>query len=1172
MKKIITLSIFLNIFLFYTTSSAQTVCTDYTVNPGTTITTAGGVTYNTIINVPDTFTITDIHVTIDVDHTYDADLDISLISPTSTSVNLSTGNGVAGDDYKITVFDDAAGTAITAGSPPYNGTFSPEGNLSDFNGENANGDWTLRITDTRAGDGGTINSITLNICYDSTSIGGHTGPGGVGLADGTSNLVLWLNPDKGANTGSLFTDQSGNSFNFNTGNATLNTSDVNGYDSYSFNGSSNYFEKSYEASLNPSAFSVFTTSNVTSSGNYKAVISNRDSPPGVATRGFILYARPTSNNWSFWTGRDAGSWEKTDGSNATVGNWAVQNLVYENTSNGKRLFVDNTISATNSHSMTANTSRPFRVGAGRNESTTPDYYFNGKIGEVIMFDAVVNSTEQIIVNNYLAAKYNFSLSSNDYYSQDNSGNGNFDHNVAGIGQITLDNQHTDSQGTGIIRINTASDLGDDEFLFWGEETKNATYNFTTDSSDYMERLNSKWRVSKRNDLGTVSLAVAAADLDLTGMQSCATLRVIVSSSSTFATKTSYDFSLSGGIYTATGVSFTDGDYFTLEYQDLIVVDATTAYNGAGASNVPDTSDVCFKLLVKATADGTPSLTENAYVREIEVEAGGKLVVDTGIYLQVENAINNSGDIRLIGNSQLLQDEQNAATSNTGTGHLYMDQLGTLTNVYQSGYWTSPVTTNGTTFTISGVLKDGTTATSAISNPSDITFTDIHTLDGDTTTPITISGRWLAKLVNDVDWTRQISPTAVTFNPGEGWNMKSTGAAGQNFTFKGILNDGDYTSSIDQNKLSLIGNPYPSALDADQFITDNVEGGTGSTAIVGTLYFWNDTNSTHTNHYRGSYDGDYATRVSGLGAANGTGKTPSQYIGVGQAFFVWRSLAGTGTIDFNNGQRAFQTVGGSNQFFSRSNNSDKVVNSKTTNTKKTITKSSIARRTASDFPFLRLGFEFDITPTNKYHRQVAVGFRGLTTNYDNGYDAEMFDQKPSDLALKTDDWTSPMVITGIENFDKDIEIPLTIFLDANRDVTFSLDESRKITTPVFVKDSISKVYYKISDANATINLDAGTYSDRFFITFKDDTVVEEEIDYLKVFFKNHSRKIIIKKNQAIKIRKVVLFKLNGRKIQQWKIKKQRKVTRLKVKRKVRDGLYIVKIKTNKGVIIKKILIN
>ncbi len=101
-------------------------------------------------------TITDVDVTVNLTHTWDSDIAISLISPLGTIIDLSSNNGGSADNYQVTTFNDEAATAITAGTPPFNGSFRPEQALSTLDGEEMNGAWTLRIADTVAGDGGQL--------------------------------------------------------------------------------------------------------------------------------------------------------------------------------------------------------------------------------------------------------------------------------------------------------------------------------------------------------------------------------------------------------------------------------------------------------------------------------------------------------------------------------------------------------------------------------------------------------------------------------------------------------------------------------------------------------------------------------------------------------------------------------------------------------------------------------------------------------------------------------------------------------------------------------------------------------------------------------------------------------------------------------------------------------
>ncbi len=115
-------------------------------------------------------------------HTFDADLDMFLIAPDLTSVELSTDNGSSGDNFGTacatgTIFDDAAATPITSGTAPFVGTFRPEGLLSSFNGKSGaavNGTWTLRIIDDAGGDFGTFQCASLQL-FESVCLDGGGG-------------------------------------------------------------------------------------------------------------------------------------------------------------------------------------------------------------------------------------------------------------------------------------------------------------------------------------------------------------------------------------------------------------------------------------------------------------------------------------------------------------------------------------------------------------------------------------------------------------------------------------------------------------------------------------------------------------------------------------------------------------------------------------------------------------------------------------------------------------------------------------------------------------------------------------------------------------------------------------------------------------------------------------
>jgi len=155
------------------------------------------------ISVASVGLVSDVNVTISLTHTFDGDLDIFLIGPNGTRVELTTDNGSTGDNFTNTVFDDQAATSITSGTAPFTGTFRPEGLLSTLNGIPANGNWTLEITDDANLDSGVLTSWSVTItnpagAYQCTSCS-LAPPGEAPLLNFTSKDAVEWTAATGAN-------------------------------------------------------------------------------------------------------------------------------------------------------------------------------------------------------------------------------------------------------------------------------------------------------------------------------------------------------------------------------------------------------------------------------------------------------------------------------------------------------------------------------------------------------------------------------------------------------------------------------------------------------------------------------------------------------------------------------------------------------------------------------------------------------------------------------------------------------------------------------------------------------------------------------------------------------------------------------------------------------------
>ena len=153
-----------------------------------------------------------------------------------------------------------------------------------------------------------------------------------------------------------------------------------------------------------------------------------------------------------------------------------------------------------------------------------------------------------------------------------------------------------------------------------------------------------------------------------------------------------------------------------------------------------------------------------------------------------------------------------------------------------------------------------------------------------------------------------------------------------YTFEGPFNNGVYNIPIYRNDVELsdnnwnfIGNPYPSAIDADLFLATNASIDQTVGATNGAIFFWShntaadgNTNGNENLNYSQS---DYAI-INGSGqTAGGDGIIPNRFIPSGQGFFVSMddgapasvhsgSIMTTDVI-FNNSMRV---TGNNNQFF------------------------------------------------------------------------------------------------------------------------------------------------------------------------------------------------------------------------------------------------------------------
>lgn len=106
-----------------------------------------------------------------ITHTYLGDLTISLESPQGTVIEVLNGQCDALEDIQAVFADEGIAELCNTGNPGISGVKKPVEVFSGFNGENSQGNWTLKVADGAADDTGFLEAWSLEICSSEAVLG-----------------------------------------------------------------------------------------------------------------------------------------------------------------------------------------------------------------------------------------------------------------------------------------------------------------------------------------------------------------------------------------------------------------------------------------------------------------------------------------------------------------------------------------------------------------------------------------------------------------------------------------------------------------------------------------------------------------------------------------------------------------------------------------------------------------------------------------------------------------------------------------------------------------------------------------------------------------------------------------------------------------------------------------
>ncbi len=178
-----------------TNTPGPSTCVTYTsTDVPKSISSSGTPSVSSVLSVSGTGgSITDVNVVnLNGTHTYINDLDFNLIAPSTTAVQIMAQSCGSQDNFGLSLDDEAAPGAWPC-PPTGGGTYQPSNALSTFDGQSANGTWTLRVDDNANLDGGSLNGWGLQICTDGiapTPTNTPVPPSNTGLLSPTANNAV----------------------------------------------------------------------------------------------------------------------------------------------------------------------------------------------------------------------------------------------------------------------------------------------------------------------------------------------------------------------------------------------------------------------------------------------------------------------------------------------------------------------------------------------------------------------------------------------------------------------------------------------------------------------------------------------------------------------------------------------------------------------------------------------------------------------------------------------------------------------------------------------------------------------------------------------------------------------------------------------------------------------
>jgi len=335
---------------------------------------------------------------------------------------------------------------------------------------------------------------------------------------------------------------------------------------------------------------------------------------------------------------------------------------------------------------------------------------------------------------------------------------------------------------------------------------------------------------------------------------------------------------------------------------------------------------------------------------------------------------------------------------------------------------------------------------------------------------------------------------------------------QSVIFSGEINNGiikvplnlSQDNSNDLDDWNLIGNPYPSALDAE-LLLNNLN---NQTLISGTIYLW-----THNTPFQSDVNvqkyssNDYAMYNVGTGgiAAVSQGAEPTQYIASGQGFFAEAIQAGD--LEFNNSMRVRIN---NNNFFKQIRSKNEV---------------SIPNK-----------IWLNMYNDQGAFSQILIGFiEGASSSFESKYDGLRFAGN-NFLSFYSIADEQKLAIQGTSLFSEDSIIELGFTTKIKEEVTLKIGidhiEGALQKREIYLYDKLLNITHNLKLADYHfVSKTTGSFEDRFVLKFNEEITdpVEAKLVKEQLILKNEGEFLQVKTSRNTIISSIIIYDLLGRRI-------------------------------------------